>query len=30
MTSPPGLTAIRERRFGETTLTFFADDRSSP
>jgi hypothetical protein len=25
-----GLTAIRERRFGETTLTFFADDRSSP
>ena len=22
MTSPPGLTAIRERRFGETTLTF--------
>ena len=30
VTSPPGLTAIRERRFGETTLTFFADDRSSP
>jgi 16S rRNA (guanine(966)-N(2))-methyltransferase RsmD len=27
--APRGLAPVRERRFGETTLTFLADDRSS-
>ncbi len=30
VTAPQGLAAVRERRFGETTLTFLADDRRSP